>query len=380
MPEDFAPENRMQEAADHSPDLEDHAVADGTDTNWVLLPPRIDALEPCPEGRMFSFGGPAFGTRFQVQMVRGHSAEPDQDGAWLARMKELCQTLLELVDRQMSPWRPESDLCRFNALKEGQSAQLPEPMRAVVRRGLHLYDMTGGIFDIGIYAATNLWGFGADGASEGLPEQVRQQALHEQRQSAAPPQLDGAKLTKQAGFNLDLCGIAKGYAVDLLLDGLRKDPELSSALVEIGGEFKGFGAKPDGMPWWVELSSDALGIGTGADRSEKRTLVGLHGWACASSGSANRSFTYQGRQYSHAIDPHTFEPVQTDILSAHVLDRECWRADALATALFAMGGDRAIEFADQHDIPCLLIMHPASAERGITSMDSRALKDWRDDG
>lgn len=353
------------------------AEAPDISDNHILLPPDLDPVEISHGGRLLSFSGEAFGTNYQVQITRIDSAAPERDNAWLARLKHMCCELLEIVDCQMSPWRTSSDLCRYNALEAGQSITLPEPMRTVVERGIELHAMTGGIFDIGIYAATSLWGFGAEHAPDGLPNITRKQALHKLRNSALTPILDGAVLNKQAGFSLDLCGIAKGYGVDLLLGALRKDPETSAALVEIGGEFRGFGTKPDGMPWWVELSSDDTSQGCGADGDfSVRTLVGLHEWACASSGGANRSFTHDGRQYSHAIDPETFEPVQTDIVSAHVFDRECWRADALATTLFAMGSKKALSFANQHSLPCLLLV---MGENGVEAMGSRELSNWRDD-
>lgn len=325
----------------------------------LLLPPEIDEAPHCPAGVELAFGGAAFGTTWMVRLI----AEPDS-AIVAATLKALCEVQLALIDAQMSPWITELTLSRYNRLAPGEAMPLPEPMRTVVDNAVALRVLTGGAFDPFLGSATDLWGFGPLAVPEGLPDGSALRGLLQ----GARPAWDGANLRRSPGFTLDLCGIAKGHAVDVLHDLLRDRPGVAAVLVEIGGEARGFGIKPDAWPWWLELEWPGTFAG-------QRAVAALHGWACASSGSDVRFFDHGGRRYSHSIDPATAEPSDSDLRGASVFDRHCWRADALATALIVMGSEKARAFADAHDIPCLLI--PAAP--GAAPILSAALLPWAAD-
>ena len=101
------------------------------------------------------------------------------------------------------------------------------------------------------------------------------------------------RLRRHAPAQLDLCGIAKGFAVDLLMATLREQG-IHHALVEIGGELLGRGVKPDGSPWWVEIDRPAAGLISG---TAPPLLVALRDLAIATSGR-ERSFASEGRSFS----------------------------------------------------------------------------------
>jgi thiamine biosynthesis lipoprotein len=325
----------------------------------LLLPPEIGETPHCPDGLELAFGGAVFGTTWMIRLV----VEPDSADI-SAVLKQLCEVQLALIDAQMSPWIPDSTLSSYNRLAPGEAMFLPEPMRTVVDNAMALHALTGRAFDPFLGSATNLWGFGPLAVAEGLPDCSALRGLLQ----AARPGWDGDSLQRRAGFTLDLCGIAKGYAVDVLHDLLRDWPGVAAVLVEIGGEARGFGIKPDAWPWWLELEWPGTFSG-------RRAVAALHGWACASSGSDIRFFDHDGRRYSHSIDPATAEPSDSDLRGASVFDRHCWRADALATALIVMGSEKARAFADAHDIPCLLI----PAVPGGEPILSAALLPWAAD-
>lgn len=333
----------------------------------LLLPPQVDPAAHDAGATELSFGGAIFGTNW---MVRLYAQEPRTSLSWRdwrAELQARCEAELARIDWQMSPWIADSDLCRYNALAPGETMALPEPMRSVVDHAFDLAMVTDGAFDPFLGAVTDLWGFGPVAVAEGLPREVELARLRQLRRGERPD-WNGERLTRRKGFSLDLCGIAKGYAVDALLNMMRVTPGVQAVLVEIGGEAKGHGVKPDAMPWWVELEWPGALAGA-------RILVALHGWACASSGSDVRFFEHDGRRYSHSMDPETAEASESDLRGVSVLDRQCWRADALATALFVMGCRKALAYADRHDIPCLLLPAGTDGE----PVFSAALKRWAAD-
>lgn len=333
----------------------------------VLLPPVMpDGLE-IPDGTRHRLEGAIFATGWRVDVVR--EGDPAGEALWLARLRARILAALEAIDAQMSPWRADSELMRFNRAGAGKTLALPQPMRAVVEGAIAVADLTGGAFDPTLHEAVTLWGFSAEAVAEGLPDPERLDALRDGRRDWRSLVLDDDGLATGDGLAIDLCGIAKGYAVDAVLAVVRADPEARAALVEVGGELKGWGIRPDGMPWWVEIERPE-----GA--ADMPFVAALCDWAVASSGDYIRSFRHEGADYCHAIDPRSLAPVRTGIASVTVFDRACWRADALATALMVMGLDHGLAFAEAHGIPCILTVRTRST---LSTHLSVAMRDWLDD-
>jgi thiamine biosynthesis lipoprotein len=117
--------------------------------------------------------------------------------------------------------------------------------------------------------------------------------------------------------------------------------DIDSYLVEVGGELRGLGCKPDGQPWWVTLEDIA------EQEQETSHVVALHGLSIATSGDTNRYFMHEGKRYSHTIDPRTGYPVEHGVAAVTVLHAECMIADALATAMTVMGLEAGMQYAKQ---------------------------------
>lgn len=333
----------------------------------MLLPPVMPEDLEIPDGLCLRLSGEIFGTGWQVDVIRADHAQGNE-AAWLEALRQRCCAILETIDAQMSPWRETSELVRFNRA-DGGSFALPEPMRTVVAHAIETAHLTGGAFDPALHDAVALWGFGPQQVDDGLPDPESLSNLRRTRKGWRDLGFDGERITPQPGVTLDLCAIAKGYAVDAVMAAVQAMPDAQAALVEIGGELKGWGIRPDGMPWWVAIEGPdgALPV---------PTVAALCGWAVATSGDYRRVFTHEGAQYSHAIDPQTLAPVRTGLASATVFDPECWRADALATAMMVMGRETALAFANVHAIPCLLQVRE---QGGIVEYISDTLQRWLDD-
>ncbi|HEX7821977.1 MAG TPA: FAD:protein FMN transferase [Sphingobium sp.] len=342
----------------------------------VFLPPVMPEDLEIPEGALLRLSGNIFGTGWQVDVVRAGdpsqsaTARREGDALWLERLRIRIADRLETIDAQMSPWRAASDLMRFNRAEDGSRFALPEPMLTVVAQAVAVADLTGGAFDPTLHDAVSLWGFSAMAVAQGLPDADRLAVLAAGRRDWRDLGFDGATITARDGLTLDLCAIAKGFAVDAVMAVIRADVEALSALVEIGGELKGWGLRPDGMPWWV-------GIEQPDGTADAPVVAALCDWAVATSGDYLRTFHHAGADYCHTLDPRTLAPVRNGVASATVFDPDCWRADALATALMVMGHDEALAFADAHAIPCLLAVR--GGDGGIAGSMSAAMRDWLDD-
>jgi thiamine biosynthesis lipoprotein len=157
---------------------------------------------------------------------------------------------------------------------------------------------------------------------------------------------DGA-VFQPGGLRLDFSGIAKGYAVDLVAQGLA-GLGFDSALVEIGGELHAAGIKPNGQPWWVDLEAPP-----GAPFDPCR--FALYGSAIATSGDYRRVLVDGDQRFSHTLDPHTGYPVTHGLASVTVLAASAMLADAQATAVTVLGPDAGYDYAVRGELPALFV-------------------------
>ena len=306
----------------------------------VLVPLLTEPPARPLGGVVHTLAGQTMGTTWSVKLT----AQPAADVPALTAM---VQRALDTVVAQMSPWEPLSDLSRYNRAHAGSWMTLPADMAAVVRRAIEIAEATDGAFDPTLGALTDLWGFGPRPFSGQPP---LREAVEAAREAGGWTRLtlDGDALFQPGGLRLDLNGIAKGFGVDQAAAALERTG-VKSCLVEVGGELRGAGAKPDGQPWWVELerapaANDAL-----------KTLVALYDLSVATSGDYRRFFDHDGRRYAHTLDPASGAPSDEGMVSVTVLAKTCMDADAWATALTVMGPDAALTFATAQDLPALIV-------------------------
>jgi len=142
---------------------------------------------------------------------------------------------------------------------------------------------------------------------------------------------------------------------------------LDNYLVEVGGELKARGHKPDGSPWKVAIERPIAG------RREAYRALSLHDHAIATSGDYRNFFADGGQRYSHSIDPRSGQPVQHNLASVSVVAESTMAADAHSTAMMVMGPDDAMAFASQHQVAAHLILKSGNSLKEIYSPAFEAL-------
>lgn len=282
--------------------------------------------------------GPAFGAFWQVAVPMG--IDP-------AALRSALQAVVAAVDTAMSPFRGDSEIARFNASDTTNWFALSPQTYEVVAQALAMADTTGGAFDPTVGGMVGQYGFG--------PITRRSPGNHSGITLRA-----GAVRKALPDLTLDLCGIAKGYALDRMVAEIEAFGA-QDFLVEVGGEVLARGNHPSGRRWRVGIERPEPGA-TGF-----HCVVALHGAALATSGTRINSYVAEGRRYSHLIDPHLRRPAQTSLASVSVLAPTAMRADALATALFVMGHEAGPDFARRNDLPALFLVHDGSGIRELAT-------------
>jgi thiamine biosynthesis lipoprotein len=284
-----------------------------------------------------SLTGHAFGASWSVTVPAAAYAE---------KLREPIEKLLAEVDQQMSPWRTDSAVSRLGGAKAGRVG-IPNELAYVTSASLYLADASGGIFDPTGGPLVARWGFGPirDGKHLGW------KGLS----------IDGDVVIKeQEGLTLDLCGIAKGYALDriaklLLGDGLR------DFMIDLGGELVGMGRHPSGRPWRAGVEDPRPGYAGLVE------VLHLDDMAVATSGSRANSYASGSRRYSHIIDPRTGEPTADDLVSVSVISADAMIADGWATALMAAGANDGPLLARQNNIAALFLIRDGKGLRRMTT-------------
>jgi thiamine biosynthesis lipoprotein len=280
------------------------------------------------------------GTSWSVKLV-------ERAGLNLVELRHGIEACFRLVIRQMSNWEPDSNISLFNAAPAGTWHDLPDELFTVLHCALDLAQATTGAYDPTVGPLVDAWGFGPARGPRAFPDPEALAAARACR-GWDRVRLDPGpcRAFQPGGIAIDLSSIAKGYAVDLVARRLIALGTRDS-LVEIGGELKGLGVKPDGTPWWVALerppSAEYL----------LETILALHGLSVATSGDHRRYFESGGRRYSHILCPRTGEPVTGSLAAVTVIHPDCMRADALATALFVLGAANGPAFASCRGIAAL---------------------------
>ncbi len=249
------------------------------------------------------------------------------------------QAALDRVVAQMSQWQPDSDISRFNRAAPSRWQPIPAEFARVLKAALLVREASGGAFDPAIGTAADLWGFGPAPAPSDAPDtQATDAAIDGTIEFDGP----GLRARRTDNARLDFSGIAKGFGVDLAAEWLLAGG-VRHFLLEVGGELRGHGLKPDGQPWWVEIEQPPR-LASGTAFAPLR--AGLHDLSVATSGDYRRWLDAGGQQYAHTLDPRTGRPTDSGVRSVTVLHESCMLADAWATALTVLGPEQAMALAD----------------------------------
>lgn len=312
-------------------------------------------LRPEPPAQIQMLQGQTMGTTYQILVAEfPESISGNELAAGIEQR-------LQRLDRElMSTYAPESELSRFNRSEPGQWFAVSPELAFVLDRAIYYSELTDGYFDVTVGPLVNRWGFGpvvgqrvdqsripSDDEIRQLQQQIGYQHL---QVSLEPPQV---RKTQQV--YVDLSGIAKGYAVDVLADYF-DSLAMPAYFIEVGGELRIKGRKPDGSGWVPAIEKPV-----DSPTPEVHQIFYSQGEALAVAGSGDyrNYFEQDGVRYSHEIDPFTGRPVAHTLAAVTVISQSAIEADALATAFMVMGEEKSFALAQQLDLAAYFISKQA---------------------
>lgn len=259
---------------------------------------------------------------------------------------------LREIEYMMSVFINDSEISRFNRYQGTGWFSVSGETAYVADESLKVSRLSGGAFDITIAPLLNIWGFGITVPVNSLPvpaliaKMKKITGFNNLGVRLSPPALS----KKMPGLCCSFSAVAQGYAVDdiaLLLD----KTGISSYMVEIGGEIKAKGRKPDDSLWRIGVAAPEK------DQKKIQLALPLDNTAVSTSGDYQNYFEKNGRRYSHTIDPKTGYPITHSLASVTVIHPSCMHADAMATAIDVLGPDKGYDLALKEKLPVYLIIH-----------------------
>ena len=251
---------------------------------------------------------------------------------------EAVRDAIMALDDDLSVTNPQSLVYRLN---EAGTCVADDDLIFLLNKSAEAKELSSGAFNISIYPIMKEWGFTGDEFK--VPDK---NVLDELCKSLATAQISytdsGEPVTLSDGSMIDFGGIAKGYASKIAGD-IFADKKIKSALINLGGNVYAIGKKSDGSLWNVAVNSPD-------DTHKYLGILSLSDKAVITSGGYERYFEKEGVIYHHIIDPSTGDPARSGAESVTIVSDDPTLADALSTALFVMGLDRATELWRGHNM------------------------------
>lgn len=256
------------------------------------------------------------------------------------RYAELVESEVKRYDDMMSVHK-ETPLNEVNR-RAGEAVPVTPEIAEMSRMALKIADETGSAFEPMIGPLVNLWKIGFGGNEVPSDEAIKKAIeLVDHRKVRVWEDKGQWFMQIGKGQNVDMGAIAKGYIGQKLAEKLVV-AGATHGLLDLGGNVVAIGEKFPGQPWRIGLQSPDK------ERGSYFAVISAANESVITSGAYERNFEKNGRRYGHILSPVTGRPVTTDIASVTIVDSHGARADALCTALFAMGWDKAEAFLRAH--------------------------------
>ena len=315
--------------------------------------------------------GVAQGTTYHVKFVM-----PTKKVDSKQLQAELDRYLAE-IDREMSTYRTDSEISEFNrARRMSGSACRRRWWKLLWLRGVS--ENSFGAEDITVNPLVRLWHFGAQPGGAGKPSAFTPPS--DEKIAAArklvsykliETRLDPPALRKRKeGVEIDLSSICSGYTIDHLSEIMMSNG-VTDFVVELGGECRAGGKREDGSPWRIAVERPIL--------AEQRleTAVPLVNAAISTAGGNQHFWEFEGKRYSHIIDPSTGKPIEHALTAVTVAADTCLEADGWDTPLVVLGPERGMACAESNGISALFISHSDGDAAGKTADKVRVTAAWR---
>ena len=280
------------------------------------------------------------GSPFEITVVAKDSVQGNL-------FSDLAIAEVKRIENLISDWIPTSQISKVNQNAGISPVKVDKEVFDLVERATKISKLTSGAIDISYASMDRIWKFDGSMKEMPTPEEIRKSVEKVGYQNIILNPKDTTIFLKNKGMKLGLGGIGQGYIADKI-KVLLQEKGCSSGLVNVSGDINTWGKQPNGNLWTV-------GIVNPMNKNKVFATFPLDDSAVETSGSYEKYVTFNGKRYSHIIDPRTGYPA-TGIISVSVFAKQTELADALATGIFVMGVEVGLDLVNQlKGIGCIIV-------------------------
>lgn len=260
---------------------------------------------------------------------------------------DLAISEVKRIENLVSDWIPTTQISQVNQNAGIKPIKVDQEVFDLVERAIKISKLTSGAFDISYASMDKIWKF--DGSMKQMPteEAIKKSVEKVGYQNIILNPTDKTIFLKNKGMKLGLGGIAQGYIADKIKEVLQ-EKGCTSGLVNVSGDINTWGKQPNGQAWTV-------GIINPMNKNKVFATFILDDSAVETSGSYEKFVIFNGKRYSHIIDPRTGYPA-SGIVSVSVFAKQTELADALATGIFVLGIEVGLDLVNQlNGIDCIIV-------------------------
>lgn len=280
------------------------------------------------------------GSRFEITVVAEDS---------ITANNHIDAAVLEItrIENLISSWDKNSQTSEINRNAGIQPIKIDAELFNLIERALGISKLTDGAFDISYASMDRIWKF--DGSMKAMPsnEEIQNAVAKVGFENILLNKDSSTVFLKTKGMKIGFGAIGKGYAADKA-KALLIEKGVTSGIINASGDMNTWGKQPDGSEWKVAITNPL-------NKNKAFALLPISNGAVVTSGNYEKYVTFEGKRYSHIIDPRTGLP-SSGIISVTVFAPKAELADALATSVFVMGKEVGLDRINQlPKIECIII-------------------------
>lgn len=271
------------------------------------------------------------GSRFDITVVAKDEVQAND-------YIDLAISEISRIEKEISSWDPESETSKIIANAGIQPVKVNRESFDLITRAVKISELTEGAFDITYASMDRIWKF--DGSMNHLPtdDEIAQSIRKVGYKNIVLDPEHQTVFLKNKGMRIGFGAIGKGYAADKAKQLLISEG-VNGGIINASGDLTTWGTQPDGSPWMV-------GITNPLNKNKVFSWFPLDNNAVVTSGNYEKFVEFNGKKYTHIIDPRTGWPV-SGLTSVTIFAPKAELADALATSVFVMGRETGIDFINQ---------------------------------
>ncbi len=246
------------------------------------------------------------------------------------------------IERLMTINAPGGDVNKINEFAGRELVKVDKDTLYVLKKAWEFSNLSRGTFDVTVGKVVKMWGIFTDNPRVPNVSEIIDALGFINYNDIIIDESKSMVGLKTNGQVIDLGAIAKGFAGDEAIR-LYKEYGIKSAFVNLGGNVVVLGNKPDGSPWRIGIQNPQT------QQNDYIGIINVSDKAVVTSGDYERYFEKEGKRYHHIIDPKTGYPSDSDLMSSTIVTELSVDADALSTATFVMGLDKALAFVESLD-------------------------------